>query len=250
MGRSLLRRAELPHARGHLHRRAPLLRRRLAALTHHEEPASGIAMDGPAALDLLPVFADFACVLDGVIEAETAVIDFDPGNGPARAPALYRRCHRPALGLGHGADFFDQSVEPGIALVQICAEGNRLLLSADIGVLALPSAGEVERIRGLFHEALLLGLQMLLKPRHQLRQIAGPMADIELPAQDVFPAVAAGARGARKGEEIGAARHPAGGAALDGGGADLLEAQPAEELAESLDLLFEQGFEGFGDRKS
>src|SRR3977135_1357292 len=85
---------------------------------------------------------------------------------------------------------------------------------------------------------------MLLQARHQLGEVAGAIADVELPAQDILPAVAAGAGGAGEGEEIGAAGDAAHGAALHGGGADLLEAEPAEHLAESVDLLLEQRLEG------
>src|SRR5579883_3481876 len=81
------------------------------------------------------------------------------------------------------------------------------------------------------------GLEMLLEPRHQLDEIAGAVAIVELVLDDVFPAVAAGAGRAGKREEICAARDAGRGAALDRRGADLLVAEPAKELAEARDLL-------------
>src|SRR6516165_6519641 len=87
---------------------------------------------------------------------------------------------------------------------------------------------------------------MLLQPGHELGEIAGTEADIELEAQDLLPAIAAGAGRAGQREEIGAAGDTARGPALHGGGADLLEAEPTEELAEAVDLLLEQGLEGLG----
>ena len=51
-------------------------------------------------------------------------------------------------------------------------------------------------------------LQVLLQPRHQLDEIARPKPVVELVHEDAFPGVAAGARRARQGEQIGAARDP------------------------------------------
>src|SRR5882672_6392076 len=90
------------------------------------------------------------------------------------------------------------------------------------------------------------GLQMLLQPRHQLDQVAGPEAAVELPFENIVPAVAAGAGRAGQGEEIGAAGDPAGGPALDGRGLDLLVGEHAEQLAEALDLLLVDLAEGLG----
>src|SRR5579864_7390335 len=87
---------------------------------------------------------------------------------------------------------------------------------------------------------------MLLEARHELDQIAGAVAIVELMPDDVLPAVAAGAGRARKREEIGAAGDAGGGAALDRRGADLLIAEPAEELSEAGDLLLIDGSEGLG----
>ena len=85
---------------------------------------------------------------------------------------------------------------------------------------------------------------MLLQPGHQLHQVAGAVAVVELPHQDVVPAVlhCAGAAGQR--EQIGPARHPADRARLHGGRADLLEAEHAEQLPEALDAFLESKSSG------
>ena len=46
--------------------------------------------------------------------------------------------------------------------------------------------------------------RVLLQPRHQLDQVAGPVPGIELEQQDVVPGILAGAGAARQGEQIGA----------------------------------------------
>src|SRR5262245_1062461 len=85
-----------------------------------------------------------------------------------------------------------------------------------------------------------------VQARQQFGEIAGAEAYVELVIQYLVPAVAAGAGRAGQGEQIGAAGHAGGGARLDGRGADLLEADPTEQLAETVDLLLEHRFEGFG----
>src|SRR5215831_3827396 len=87
---------------------------------------------------------------------------------------------------------------------------------------------------------------MLLQPRHQLDEIAGAKAIVQLVHEDAFPGVAAGAGRARQGEKIGAARHAGCRAALDRRGPDLLVAEPAEELAKAGDLLLIDAVEGLG----
>ena len=87
---------------------------------------------------------------------------------------------------------------------------------------------------------------MFLKPRHEFGEIAWAETDIELPAQDVLPAVTTGTGRTGKREEICAAGNPADSPALHGGGADLLPAQHAEELAEAVDPFLEHGFERLG----
>ena len=57
---------------------------------------------------------------------------------------------------------------------------------------------------------------MLLEARHELDQVAGPQPRVELVVQDALPGVAAGARRARQGEQVGAVRDPAEGPALHG----------------------------------
>lgn len=52
--------------------------------------------------------------------------------------------------------------------------------------------------------------EMFLQPGHQLDQVAGPVPAVELEAQDIVPAVLAGAGGAGQGEQVGAVRDPAG----------------------------------------
>ena len=47
---------------------------------------------------------------------------------------------------------------------------------------------------------------MLLQPRHDLDEVAGPVAVVELPLEDVVPGVAAGAGRARQAEDVGALR--------------------------------------------
>src|SRR5690242_16885511 len=74
-------------------------------------------------------------------------------------------------------------------------------------------------------------LQMLLEAWHELDEIAGTVAIVELVPDDVFPAIAAGAGRARQRKEIRAAGDPGSGTALDRRCAHLLVAEPAEELA-------------------
>src|SRR4051794_24622657 len=88
-------------------------------------------------------------------------------------------------------------------------------------------------------------LLMLLQARHQLDEIARAEAVVELVHEDAFPGVAAGAGRTGQCEQIGAAGDPGGGAALDRRGADLLVALPAEQLAETCNLLFVDAVECF-----
>src|SRR5207244_12027144 len=85
---------------------------------------------------------------------------------------------------------------------------------------------------------------MLLQPWHQLDEIARPEPVVELMDEDALPGIAASARRPRQCEQIGAAGDPGGGAALDRRGADLLVAEPAEQLAKPGDLLFVDAVEG------
>src|SRR5438128_451603 len=90
-----------------------------------------------------------------------------------------------------------------------------------------------------------LPLQVLLQARHQLDEIARAEAVVELMDEDPLPSVAAGAGRTGQREQIGAAGDPRGGAALDRRSADLLEAEPAEQLAKPGDLLFVDAVESF-----
>src|SRR5436309_8035161 len=92
--------------------------------------------------------------------------------------------------------------------------------------------------------ARLLRLHMLEQARHELDEVAGAEAAVELPAQNVVPGVLAGAGRARHGEEIGPLGDAAGGAALHRRGADLGVGELAEQLAEAGDLLVIERVEG------
>src|SRR5476651_264692 len=85
-----------------------------------------------------------------------------------------------------------------------------------------------------------------VETRHQFREVAGTETDIELLAQDIVPAILAGAGGARQREDIGRVGNACRRTALHRRGADLLEADPAESLAEAVDLFFEQEFQRLG----
>src|SRR5579883_2705483 len=85
-----------------------------------------------------------------------------------------------------------------------------------------------------------------VQARHELGEIAGAEADVELVAQDVVPAVLAGAGRAGQREDVGAVGDARGGAALHGRGADLLEADPAERLAEPVDTFLVQPLHRLG----
>src|SRR6185437_12937225 len=81
---------------------------------------------------------------------------------------------------------------------------------------------------------------MFVQPRHDLDEIAGARAVIELGGQDAVPAVAAGAGRAWQTEDEGRPRHACGGSALDGRGADLGVAEQMKGDRESVHALFEQ----------
>src|SRR3546814_7759327 len=76
------------------------------------------------------------------------------------------------------------------------------------------------------------------------------MAGVELELQDVLPAVLAGRGRPGQREEVGAVGDAADGAALHGGGVDLLVAQHAEQLAEALDLLLHRSEEHTSELQS
>ena len=84
---------------------------------------------------------------------------------------------------------------------------------------------------------------MFLQARHDLYEIAGSEAVIELIDQDFIPTIPARTAGARQREEVGSARHARCRTRLHGGCADFLEAYPAEGLAKAVDALLIQAFE-------
>src|SRR3954470_6659163 len=67
----------------------------------------------------------------------------------------------------------------------------------------------------------LAALQMLLQPRHDLDEIAGLVAIIELGREDAFPSVTAGPGRAGEAKDEFPLGDAGGGAGLDGGGTDL-----------------------------
>src|SRR3546814_8189895 len=75
------------------------------------------------------------------------------------------------------------------------------------------------------------------QPRHQVDEIAGTMAAVELGRQYALPRVLHRARRAGEREDIGAARDHGAGARLDRRGADTLVAEPAKQLPEAGDVL-------------
>src|SRR5260370_17563539 len=82
--------------------------------------------------------------------------------------------------------------------------------------------------------------QMLVQPRHDLDEIAGPRAVIELCGEDAVPAVTAGAWRTRQAEDEGRAGNAGGSPALDRRGTDLGVAQHMEGDRKSIHPLFEQ----------
>src|SRR3546814_12209934 len=80
-------------------------------------------------------------------------------------------------------------------------------------------------------------LEVFLQARHELDEVARPMAVVERELQDVLPAVLSGPGRRGQREEVGAAGDAAPGAALHGGGAALLVAKQEEQPAETLDIL-------------
>src|SRR5690625_1328394 len=86
---------------------------------------------------------------------------------------------------------------------------------------------------------------MLLQTGHEFHEIAGPVAVVELPAENILPAILAGPGGARERKEIGPPGHATQRPGLHGRGTDLLVGEHAEELAEAFDVLFHDPVEGF-----
>src|ERR1700685_2095597 len=82
--------------------------------------------------------------------------------------------------------------------------------------------------------------QMLAEPRHDLDEIARPVAVIELVHQNLVPGVLAGARRARQAKDVGRAGDARRGARLNGRGADFWKAHHQEQRREAVHLLVEQ----------
>src|SRR4029453_12172311 len=91
------------------------------------------------------------------------------------------------------------SGEPGISMLQI--PGSRLRRAPEMTLSRRPLG--------------LLGALVLVQPRHDLDEVAGPRPVIELGREDAVPRIAAGARGSRQAEDKGGAGDARGGAALD-----------------------------------
>src|SRR5262249_52702270 len=86
----------------------------------------------------------------------------------------------------------------------------------------------------------LASAQVIVKPRHDLDEIAGPVAVVELMHQDLVPGVAAGTGRAWQAEHIGAAGNARSGAGLDGRGADLGLTHQQEHRRKTVHTLLEQ----------
>src|SRR4051812_36109011 len=91
----------------------------------------------------------------------------------------------------------------------------------------------------------LAALQVLLQPRHDLDEIAGLAAVIELGFENAFPCVAAGPGRTGEAKDEFALGDAGGGPRLHGGGADLGPGNHVESDAETVDFLLEKEAEGF-----
>src|SRR5581483_8251680 len=83
------------------------------------------------------------------------------------------------------------------------------------------------------------------EPGHDFDEIAGPMADVELPFENAVPAILHRTGRAGQGEQIGAARHAGTGARLHRRGADLGGRDLVEKRGEAVDLFLEHALERF-----
>src|SRR5580704_17143732 len=81
--------------------------------------------------------------------------------------------------------------------------------------------------------------QVLVEPRHDLDEVARPVAIIELVQQDLVPGVLAGAGRARQTEDVGRVGDARGSARLDRRGADLRKADHQEQRREAVHLLLD-----------
>jgi NAD(P)-dependent dehydrogenase (short-subunit alcohol dehydrogenase family) len=88
--------------------------------------------------------------------------------------------------------------------------------------------------------------QVLIQPRHDLDEVARPVAVIELVREDAVPAILAGAGRARQAEDVSRTGNARGCAGLDRRGADLGVADHQEQGREPIHPLFEQRLDRFG----
>jgi hypothetical protein len=77
-------------------------------------------------------------------------------------------------------------------------------------------------------------------------QIAGPVAVIELGAQDTLPRILAGTGRARQTEDVGAVSQSGTGTRLDGGGCHLLKRNHVEDDRKAVDFFLKQGLTASG----
>ncbi len=84
---------------------------------------------------------------------------------------------------------------------------------------------------------------MLVEAGHDLHEIAGHVAIVELRFQDAVPGVLARTGRAGQHEDVSRIRDPAGRPRLHRGGADLVVGDTVKDLREAIHALFEQGFD-------
>src|SRR5579872_465141 len=85
--------------------------------------------------------------------------------------------------------------------------------------------------------------QVLVEPRHDLDEIAGPVAVVELVHENFVPGVLAGAGRTRQAENIGRIGDAGGGARLDRRRADLRKTYHQKQRRERVHLFLEQRFD-------
>src|ERR1700740_3489452 len=79
---------------------------------------------------------------------------------------------------------------------------------------------------------------VFFQPRHDLDEVAGSVAVIELPLENAVPGVPAAARRPRQAKNVGALGDAAAGARLDRRRRDLLICDHEEDGREAVDFLF------------
>ncbi len=84
---------------------------------------------------------------------------------------------------------------------------------------------------------------MLVEAGHDLDEVAGAVAVVELVQQDAVPGVLAGAGRAGDAEDVGRARHARGRAGLNGRGPDLGVAHHQEQGGEAVHAFFKEWLE-------